>query len=316
MSASTIQQLVAESKCIDATIPPRVALTASLTTMRKSGHRFAIGKDFRDNAAVLLLPKDSNGDLYMDLVPSVVTWAELSGQGNNRQTLPMGGVIDEGQAKYSLTVREGLPAGVTYDLDEADLVALLSAQTEQWAHIKGMCDEFWNWAFENAKEVPNLLKAKTEALDTAIMAIEMAQGRTVPATDAAVVAFARKKFVGAARGPFTVKGTEKRFKSAQKAFKRDTGNKSGVVRRSPPRIYQNGNHLNGDGNETRYVCSKDLVGQRVRFKTWSAPFGYGISCDLIKVDLLVSGGNKNGGKKKRAADESPFSTLFAKRARS
>ena len=325
MSSSTIQELIANAKesSVSGARPAaqgdgiRGATDTLLASMRKLGHQFAVGKDFRDNPAVLLQPKNGAGpDLYMDLVPSVVTWAELSGQGNNGQTLPMGGEIDEGQAKFSLTVRAGLNQGVTYDLDEADQEALASAQVEQRAHIQGMCDEFWNWAFDNAEKVPNLLKAKTEALNTAMMAIEMAQGRTVPATDEAVVAFARKKFVGGARSPFTLsKDGEQRFKAAQKVFKRDPNNKSGFVPRYAPRVFQHGTCLNDNDKETIHVRSKDLVAQRVRFKTWSAPFGYGISCDLIKVDLLASGGGGGGGGKKRAPEESPFSAMFAKRAR-
>jgi len=323
MSSSTIQQLIDNAKSGDKSeTKPELggsdmgrSCAKTLDVMLKTGHQFVMGKDYHENAAVLLQPSNG-GDLYMDMIPSTVVWAELSGQGNNGQQLPSGGEVVDDKAKFSITVRAGLSDGVTYGLDEAEVETLVAAQSTQQTYIETVVDKFWTWAFDNAEKVPNLKKAKNEALSTAVMAIEMAQGRTVPDTDPDVVAFARKKFVGGARSPFTVgKDGAARFKAGQKVFKKDPKNKSALVPRFAPRVNQFGQQLNGTDNETRHVRSKDLVSQRVRFKTWSAPFGYGVSCDLISVDLLASGGGDDGGGKKRSAEESPFSAMFAKRAR-
>jgi len=288
-----------------------------LSDMKASGYDFVVGKDYSDNAAALLYAKGGAQPLYLDMVPAAVRWAELGDGGNCGSTLPSGAEIGEDQAKFilSLAFEPGILSAEAYSLEEEDLDGLESAQAEQRAYLQTMCDEFWSWAFDNAEKVPNLRKAKTEAIETAVMAIEMAKGSTPPTTDPDVQTFARRKFVGAARAPFTAKDDKTTFKTARRAFKRDPSNKGAFVPCLPPRVLQDGQQLNVVDTKTNLVRSKDLVSARVRFKTWSAPFGYGISCDLIKVEHLMEGGPRASAGGKRPATSAIGNAFAAKRAR-
>lgn len=284
-------------------------LEGTLAAMRRDGYAFQVQKNWNGTRDVHALTTKKGRDLYATLVPSVVVWADLTGEGTNGSTLPSGASIDEKGAKYTLTLQCGGDDLATLVPDADVRAGLEAAQTQQHEHFVQAAREYWEWVWDHADADEEIKATKAEGLKQVKTLVAMTRKTTaaaVPDDDPDVASMAKQNFVENAYSPFAEhRGTGLPVvKASQKVFTK-VGD-----RRPPPRVHGgDGAQLNAElNNETTHVRRGMLVSARVRFNAWAFAGRYGVRADLVKVTVLQEG---EGGEKRERLDDS-FSE-FAKR---